>query len=71
MAKGKQILIKSIVYLIAISGAVIILLPFYVTLITALKTPQELRRIFLLFPKVSIWKISRQCLRKQDTLSIL
>jgi raffinose/stachyose/melibiose transport system permease protein len=51
MAKGKQILIKSIVYLIAISGAVIILLPFYVTLITALKTPQESAQNFFALPK--------------------
>lgn len=51
MAKGKQIWTKSIAYLIAVSGAVIILLPFYVTLITALKTPQESAQNFFALPK--------------------
>lgn len=51
MAKQKHIVSKSISYLIAVVGAVIVLLPFYVTLITAFKTPQESAESFFAFPK--------------------
>lgn len=51
MTKGKKIFSRSISYIIAAAGVLVILLPFYVTLITAFKTPQELAQNFFAFPK--------------------
>ena len=51
MTNTKALLSKIVSYVLAISGAVIILLPFYVTLITAFKTPQESAQSFFSFPK--------------------
>lgn len=51
MTKGKKILSRSVCYIIAAAGVLIILLPFYVTLITAFKTPQESAQSFFAFPK--------------------
>lgn len=51
MTKGKKILSRSVCYIIAAAGVLIILLPFYVTLITAFKTPQESAQSFFAFPE--------------------
>ena len=51
MAKSRHIASRTVSYLIAAAGAIIILLPFYVTLITAFKTPQEPAQNFFSFPK--------------------
>lgn len=51
MTKGKKIFSRSICYIVAIAGMLVILLPFYVTLITAFKTPQESAQSFFAFPK--------------------
>lgn len=51
MTKGKKIFSRSISYIIAAAGVLVILLPFYVTLITAFKTPQESAQNFFAFPK--------------------
>ena len=51
MAKNNRILTKMISYVIAVAGAILILMPFYVTLITAFKTPQESAQSFFSFPK--------------------
>ena len=50
MAKSKNLAGKIICYLVAVVGAVIILLPFYITVITAFKTPQESAQNFFAFP---------------------
>lgn len=50
VGKSKKILTNLISYIIAIAGAVVILLPFYVTLITAFKTPEESAQNFFSFP---------------------
>ena len=41
MTKNKNILGRGVSYLIAAVGALVILLPFYVTVITAFKTPEQ------------------------------
>ena len=51
MAKNNRIITKTISYVIAVAGAILILMPFYVTLITAFKTPQESAQSFFSFPK--------------------
>ena len=51
MKKGKKIFSRSISYILAAAGVLVILLPFYVTLITAFKTPQESAQNFFAFPK--------------------
>ena len=51
MAKNNHIITKTISYVIAVAGAILILMPFYVTLITAFKTPQESAQSFFSFPK--------------------
>lgn len=51
MTKGKKILSRSVCYIIAVAGVLVILLPFYVTLITAFKTPQESAQSFFAFPE--------------------
>lgn len=51
MAKSRHIASRTVSYLIAAAGAIIILLPFYVTLITTFKTPQESAQNFFSFPK--------------------
>ena len=51
MTNTKALLSKIVSYVLAISGALNILLPFYVTLITAFKTPQESAQSFFSFPK--------------------
>lgn len=51
MTKGKKIFSRSISYIVAAAGVLVILLPFYVTLITAFKTPQESAQNFFAFPK--------------------
>lgn len=50
MTRGKSVLGKSVSYIIVIVGAVFILLPFYVTLITAFKTPEESAQSFFSLP---------------------
>lgn len=51
MTGRKNWLGKAVSYLIAAVGAVIILFPFYITLITAFKTPEESAQNFFAFPK--------------------
>lgn len=51
MVRVKSVLFKSMAYFIAIAGALVILLPFYITLITAFKTPEESAQNFFAFPK--------------------
>ena len=51
MVRVKSVLFKSMAYFIAIAGALVILLPFYITLITAFKTPEESAENFFAFPK--------------------
>ncbi len=51
MARVRSVLFKSAAYFIAIMGALVILLPFYITLITAFKTPEESAQNFFAFPK--------------------
>lgn len=50
MTKSKNIFGKTVSYVIAIIGAIVILLPFYVTLITAFKTPEQSAQNFFSFP---------------------
>ena len=51
MISGKRMISKALTYIIATIGAFVILLPFYVTIITAFKTPQESAQNFFSFPK--------------------
>lgn len=51
MARVRSVLFKSAAYFIAIMGTLVILLPFYITLITAFKTPEESAQNFFAFPK--------------------
>lgn len=48
--KNRNVIGKSISYVIAVIGAVIILLPFYITVITAFKTPEQSAQNFFSFP---------------------
>lgn len=50
MTKKKNVLSKTVSYVIAVGGSLMVLLPFYVTLITAFKTPQESAQSFFAFP---------------------
>ncbi|HIW41782.1 MAG TPA: carbohydrate ABC transporter permease [Candidatus Mediterraneibacter vanvlietii] len=50
MTKNKNILGRGVSYLIAAVGALVILLPFYVTVITAFKTPEQSAKNFFSFP---------------------
>lgn len=50
MTKSKNIFGKTVSYVITIIGAIVILLPFYVTLITAFKTPEQSAQNFFSFP---------------------
>lgn len=51
MNKKNGFLGKAVSYIIAIAGSVVILFPFYITLITAFKTPEESAQNFFAFPK--------------------
>lgn len=48
--KNRNVIGKSISYVIAVIGAIIILLPFYITVITAFKTPEQSAQNFFSFP---------------------
>lgn len=48
--KNRNVIGKSFSYVIAVIGAVIILLPFYITVITAFKTPEQSAQNFFSFP---------------------
>ena len=71
MTKNKNILGRGVSYLIAAVGALVILLPFYVTVITAFKTPEQSAKNFFSFRPDYTWIISSQYLRKPDILNIL
>ena len=51
MTKKRNAVGKSASYLIAGIGALFILLPFYITLITAFKSPEESAQSFFAFPQ--------------------
>ena len=49
-SKSSRIL-KILSYVLLITGMIVILYPFYLTIITALKTPQESSQSFFSFPQ--------------------
>lgn len=49
--KTKSYVAKAFSYLALIIGALVVLLPFYITVITAFKTPEESANSFFAFPK--------------------
>ena len=68
MARVRSVLFKSAAYFIAIMGALVILLPFYITLITAFKTPEESAQNFFAFPKSFYLIILKKFLRRAGYL---
>ena len=64
-AGGKAL--KIISYAFLIIGAVIILFPFYVTIITAMKTQQQSAESFSPSPPASTWRTSSLCSKRRVT----
>lgn len=59
---------RAVSYIIAAAGSILVLLPFYVTLITAFKTPQESAQNFFAFPKTLYLENFKQVFAKAGYL---